>query len=232
MLAVQDRFDVPDMLPLCDYGVFFEFVPVRDLERANPTRLRLHEVDANVDYAVVLNTDSGIFGYIVGDIVRFTALNPIRMVFAGRLKHTLNAFGEHVSGGELDHAMQAACAATGAKAGEYAVATAYPSAERAVGGHTWYVEFRGAEPDLGAFARAIDAAISAGNEDYACHRKDSFGMAEPVVQPLPEGAFYAWLGSKGRIGGQNKVPRVLTREQEAELAQMQSGRLHEATARI
>jgi len=217
MLAVQDQISGPGMLPLCDLGVHFEFVPARELGHDNPTRLRLHEVETGTDYAVVLNTDSGIYGYLVGDLVRFESTRPLRLLFAGRIKHTLNAFGEHICGGELDRAIAAACDATGAEVGEYAVATTFPDAHRPVGGHLWYVEFRAAPANLGAFANALDATIAAGNEDYACHRIGSFGMVAPTIQAVPPGTFYAWMRARGRFGGQNKVPRVLTPGQEAEL---------------
>lgn len=217
MLAVQDQRDEPGMLPLCDLGVFFEFVPARELDRGNPARLRLHEVETGVDYAVVLSTDSGIYGYLVGDLVRFESARPLRLVLAGRVKHTLNAFGEHVSGGELERAIAAASDATGAEVGEYAVATAFPTPERPVGGHVWYVEFRAAPISVSAFASTLDETIRAGNEDYACHRLRDFGMVAPRVHAVPPGTFYAWMRARGRIGGQNKVPRVLTPELEAEL---------------
>lgn len=216
MLAVQDERDNLGMLPLVDQGVFFEFVPVNELDAQRPTRLPLERVETGVDYAVVLNTDSGIFGYMVGDSVRFTSTRPYRLVFAGRLKHTLNAFGEHVSGGELDRAIGHAAQATGSEVEEYAVATAYPSAERAQGGHVYYVEFRRDPANNADFAAAIDAAIIAGNEDYTAHREKGYGMAAPAVVSVARGAFYEWMKARGRLGGQNKVPRVLTPELEAD----------------
>jgi hypothetical protein len=215
MLAVQDRRDDPAMLLLLDQGVFFEFVSAEEADADRPTRLRLHEVEADVPYAVVLNTDSGIFAYYVGDLVRFTSVRPFRMVFHGRMAHTLNAYGEHVSSGELDRAVAAAAGGRGAKVVEYSVAAVYPEDGRDTGGHVYYVEFAGDAPDLERFAKDIDAAIIAGNEDYETHRK--FGVDDPVVEVVPKGGFYAWMESRGKIGGQNKVPRVLKPEQEAAL---------------
>jgi hypothetical protein len=220
MLGVQDDRDDPGMLALLDQGVFFEFVPEDELDSPAPARLTISQVEPGVDYAVVLNTDSGIFGYLVGDLVRFTTRE--RFIFAGRIKHTLNAFGEHVSGGELDRAVEAACKATGAEVEEFAVAVSYPDAANAAGGHAYYIEFRREPGDTGAFASAIDSTIRAGNEDYAAHRTGEFGMRAPVVRALPRGKFYEWMKARGRLGGQNKVPRVLSQELEAELLQLLS----------
>ena len=228
MLGVQDDPEDPGMLPLVDQGVFFEFVPVAELEKDSPTRLTLSEVETGVEYAVVLNTDSGIFGYLVGDSVRFTNTRPYRFVFAGRLKHTLNAFGEHVSGGELDRAVAAGCKATNSEVEEYAVATQYPSSDRSVGGHVYYIEFRREPADIDEFAKQIDVAIMAGNEDYTAHREQGYGMATPFVRAVQPGSFYAWMKARGRLGGQNKVPRVLTPELEHDF--VNSVRLNEPVA--
>lgn len=217
MLAVQDEHGDQGMLPLVDQGVFFEFVPIDELGADSPTRLPLHQVETGVDYAVVLNTDSGIFGYLVGDSVCFTSVRPFKLIFTGRLKHTLNAFGEHVSGGELDRAIAEACKATGSEVEEYAVATVYPDETRAVGGHRYYIEFRKPPASVAEFAAEIDAAIMAGNEDYSAHREQGYGVAAPVVESIPSGSFYRWMKARGRLGGQNKVPRVLSPELERDL---------------
>jgi hypothetical protein len=217
MLAVQDRPHDPGMLPIVDQGVFLELVPREEVSSPSPTRLGLHEVEPDVDYAVVLHTDSGLFGYVVGDLVRFTGTQPRRLVFAGRIAHTLNAFGEHVSGAELDRAVVAAAAATEARVAEFAVATEYPDRGRPVGRHVWYVEFERAPDRLEDFALAVDRGIAAGNEDYAAHRAGDFGLAPPGVRALPPGAFYGWMRARERFGGQNKVPRVLSPELEGDL---------------
>ena len=212
MLAVQDHQTDPGMLPLVDQGTFFEFVPREEVGTPKPTRLRIHEVERGVDYAVVLTTDSGIFGYMVGDLVRFTSLHPLRLVFAGRVAHTLNAFGEHVCGGELDRAVLAAAEVTGARVKEFAVATLYPGADNPTGRHVYSIEFERRPDDMAAFETTLDNSISRGNEDYTAHRHGNFGIAPPRVQSLPPDAFYEWMRARGRVGGQNKIPRVLTPE--------------------
>ena len=215
MLAVQDARDAPGMLPLLDRSTFFEFVPHEELGRADARRLAAAEVEPGVDYAVVLTTDSGIVSYLVGDLVRFESVRPLRMVFAGRIAHTLNAFGEHVSGGELERAVAHAAARTDAAVSEFAVGVRYPSPGQPMGGHCYAVEFHRAPGDVDAFATAIDDALQRGNEDYATHR--SYGMLAPVVEALPPGTFLAFLQRRGKIGGQHKMPRVLDDAQLREL---------------
>ena len=215
MLAVQDARDEAGMLPLLDQGVFFEFVPANELGSEAPTRLTISQVEPGVDYAVVLHSDSGIWGYLVGDLVRFVSVRPLRLVFAGRIAHTLNAFGEHVSGAELDRAIGAAVDRSGAVLAEFAVATEYPLDGQAEGRHVWYCEFVQAPRNLDEFARAIDETISAGNEDYETHR--SYGLRAPIVRRVQSGGFEAWMKQRGKHGGQNKVPRTLAPELEETL---------------
>lgn len=215
MLAVQDDPNDPGMLPLLDRSTFFEFVPAEDYGKDDARRLPIDEVETDVDYVVLLTTDSGIVSYAVGDLVRFTSLRPLRLVFAGRIAHTLNGFGEHVSGGELDRAIAAACTAGNASVREFAVGVLYPTDEEAMGGHRYLIEFHREPDDLTAFAHTLDATLQAGNEDYATHR--SYGLLPPTVASLPAGTFLAFMKKRGKIGGQHKVPRVLDREQLAEL---------------
>ncbi|MCB9886607.1 MAG: GH3 auxin-responsive promoter family protein [Planctomycetes bacterium] len=226
MLAVQDRDDDPGMLPLLDRATFFEFVPREDLGAASPRRLLAHEVEPGVDYAVALTTDSGIAAYLVGDLVRFTSREPLRLCFAGRTAHTLSAFGEHVSSGELDRAIAAAADATGAVVDEFTVAVRYPDHRDAMGQHRWLVEFRREPADPAQFAAVLDRTITDGNEDYATHR--SYGLREPAVVPLPRGTFLGWMQQHGKFGGQHKVPRVASPAMAAELDADARGALSES----
>jgi hypothetical protein len=222
MLAVQTEASCEGMLPVVDRGAFFEFIPPRELGGAEPSRLLLHEVETDVDYAVALTTNSGIWSYLVGDVVRFVSLAPPRLVFAGRTAHTLNAFGEHVSGGEIDRAVAAAARELELVMGEHAVAVAFPDARSPRGRHVYYIELDGgalaARPGIERrLAERIDARISEGNEDYTSHRAGGFGLDAPLVKPVPAGTFYRWMAARGKLGGQHKVPRVLTPALEREL---------------
>ena len=218
MLAVQDGDADAGMLPLLDRGSVFEFVPVDELGNAAPRRFGAAEVEPGVDYAIALTTDAGIVSYLVGDVVRFTSTRPLRLRFAGRIAHTLNAFGEHVSGGELERGIAAAAAATSAIVSEFAVGVRFPEPGEPMGGHRWFVEFHREPADLQTFARILDTTLQQGNEDYATHR--TYGLREPVVECLPAGAFVEFLRRRGRIGGQVKVPRVLDASARDELLGM------------
>lgn len=215
MLGVQDRIDDPGMLPLLDRSTFFEFVPSSEVGKPDARRFASHEVEQGVDYAVALTTDSGIVSYLVGDLVRFTSIDPLRMVFAGRISHTLNAFGEHVSGGELERAVAKAAEATAAVVSEFAVGVRYPEEGQPMGGHSYLVEFHRQPDDAEAFGRVLDEALQAGNEDYATHR--TYGLLPPAVDSLPIGTFLDFMKKRGKVGGQHKVPRVLDEEQLREI---------------
>ncbi|MBL8748238.1 MAG: GH3 auxin-responsive promoter family protein [Planctomycetes bacterium] len=215
MLAVQDTPDSGGMLPLVDRGAVFEFVPRDELGAASPRRTPLALVEPGVEYAVAVTTDAGMASYVLGDTVRFVGCDPLRLEFAGRIAHTLNAFGEHVSGGELDRAVASAAASCDASVDEFAVTTEFPEPGEPKGRHVFLVEFRREPHDLDAFARAIDGALATGNEDYATHR--THGLRPPLVAKLPSGSFLAWMRERGKVGGQNKVPRVLTPDAAAAL---------------
>ncbi len=221
MLGVQDRPGEEGMLPLVDLGTHFEFVPVGEARDAKPRRIGLDRVETGVDYALVLTTNSGIWSYLVGDIVRFVTRDPLRFVFAGRMAHTLNAFGEHVSSGELDRAAAHAAQVVGAELVEFSVATRYPNEGDAMGQHVWYCEFHGAAPRVEDFAAALDARLCSGNEDYATHR--SYGLHMPAVRIVASGGFESWMARRGKLGGQHKVPRLCSSEVEAELEAFATG---------
>jgi hypothetical protein len=218
MLAVQDTRDGEGMLPLCDLGTYFELVPSDELESAQPRRLPLAHAEPGVDYAVAVTTDAGIWAYVLGDLVRITGLQPLRLTFVGRTAHSLNAFGEHLAGEELERAVLGAAEVCATRVVEYAVGTVFPVAGRAIGGHVWFVEFEGPTPPTDRFETALDEILRAGNADYEAHRAGGFGLRRPRLQLVPRGGFYAWLEEQGRFGGQVKVPRVLDASQRRTLA--------------
>lgn len=214
MLAVQDHAGQSAMLPIADRGAFFEFVPTSELGADRPPRLLLHEVVPEVDYAVAVTTPSGLWSYLLGDVVRFTPTRPRRLTFTGRTAQTLNAFGEHVSGGELERAVMDAAATLGLAVREFAVAAHFPDGSSPRGRHVFYVELERGLADPARLAAELDRRIRDGNEDYAAHRSRGFGLATPEVRITPRGSFYRWMAERGKLGGQNKVPRVLSPEHE------------------
>ena len=190
-------------------------MPVEELAASDPSRLWLADVELGRDYALALTTCAGLWSYLVGDTVRFVSLDPPRIVVTGRTSYALSAFGEHLIGEEIEDAVSTAAGAIGRDVTDFTVGAIVPGAdaEQAAGGHLYIVEFDGAPPGadaLQAFAASLDARLSALNEDYAVHRAGDFGMAPPRIIAAAPGSFAAWMRSRGKLGGQNKVPRVIT----------------------
>ena len=194
---------------MLDYGIFYEFVPVEDLGRARPRRHTVADVELDRPYAVTLTTPGGLWSYLLGDTVRFTSRDPLRLVITGRTRHFVNAFGENVIIEEVEQALVVACRRTGAEPAEFTVAPRYPSAGEARGGHDWLVEFRTPPRDRQAFVRQLDEALAALNTDYRTKRTLDVGMLAPRLIELPVGSFHRWMRAAGKLGDQHKVPRVL-----------------------
>jgi hypothetical protein len=195
-----------DLLRLVyDHGLFYEFVPVDELDGPSPTRHWLGNARVGVNYAIVLSTCAGMWSHIVGDTVRFESLDPPLLTFTGRTKYTLSAFGEHLISEEVEGAMAAAAAATGATVSEWHVGPVFFGA---LGSHLYLVEFTTPPNDLHGFRVALDADLSRRNADYKAHRAEGVGLPLPDLIPLPPGAFASWMRSRGKLGGQNKVPRM------------------------
>jgi hypothetical protein len=224
MTAIQDEPGGPMRL-VVDNGVFFEFIPadvaqppsaVATPEGGRATRLALGEVETGRDYSMVLSTNGGIWAYPLGDVVRFVSLRPPRIAFVGRTQIDLSAFGEHVTMEMIETAMAAACHKTGAVVADYTVAPRFPSPDHSRPAHRWLVEFDRPPADADVFMAAIDSSIRAACEDYEAHRRGDYGLEPPILVPVPQGTFYAWMKSRGRLGGQNKVPRVVRSAEMAE----------------
>ncbi|WP_422927052.1 GH3 family domain-containing protein [Singulisphaera sp. PoT] len=188
-----------------DHGLFYEFVPIDELDSPNPTRHWLGNVQAGVNYAIVVSTCAGMWSHIIGDTVRFESLNPPLLTFTGRTKYTLSAFGEHLINEEIEGAVATASAETGASVREWHVG---PVFQGALGYHQYVVEFLKAPDDLEAFRKALDADLSRRNADYLAHRAEGVGLPLPGMIVARPGGFDAWMRSRGKIGGQNKVPRM------------------------
>jgi hypothetical protein len=197
--AIQDRGEGEGMRLVVDRGCFFEFVPVAELDTPNPTRHWVATIETGVDYAVVLTTNAGLFGYIIGDVVRFVERSPPRLLITGRTAWTLSAFGEHVTGEEIARALDG----LGIRTGEWCCG---PEFCGALGRHRLILETEA--HDAEATAHGVDAALMAANEDYAAHRNGG-QMLAPAVNIVPRGRFEAWMRAQGKLGGQHKVPRII-----------------------
>lgn len=211
-IAVADRGDGDGLRLVTDTGVFYEFVPLEELDSPNPTRHWVGNLELGVNYALVLTTCAGLWSYVIGDTVRFVNRDPPRLLVTGRTSYMLSAFGEHLIGEEIERAVAEAADVIGVAVKDYSVGALFPATYGEVGGHLFIAEFVDVTPDREAirrFATAVDVALCRLNEDYKAHRSDGFGMRAPQVHAVPPGSFAAWMKSRGRLGGQNKVPRVI-----------------------
>jgi hypothetical protein len=207
-VAVADRGNGEGLRLLLDRGLFFEFVRPADLDAPDPERRWVGDAELGQDYALVLTTDAGLWSYVLGDIVRLVSLHPPRVLVTGRTSWSLSVAGEHLSGAELDEAVGQAAQALGRGVVDYSAAPLPPDRTDPRGGHLFAVELDG-PCDAGAFAQALDAALRRLNDDYAAHRGDGFGLRDPDVRLLLPGSFARWMERRGRLGAQNKVPRVV-----------------------
>lgn len=207
-IAVADRFPGEGLRLLLDRGLFFEFV--RPAELADPAAPRRWIADAEIgeDYALVLSSNAGLWSYVLGDTVRLLSRRPARLLVTGRTAWSLSVAGEHLVGGELEAGLQAAARAVGRALREWSAAPFPPDAADGRAGHLFAVELDG-PAEAGAFAQALDRALALGNADYAAHRGGDFGLRPPAVRLLPPGSFESWMQRHGRLGAQNKVPRVV-----------------------
>ena len=208
---------------MLDHGLFYEFVPVEDLGTASPRRHTVADVELGRPYAVVLTSPAGVWAYLLGDTVRFTARDPLRLVITGRTRHYVNAFGENVIVEEVERALVRACRRTEAEVVEFTVAPRFPTAEEPRGRHEWLVEFRVPPTEPEDFARIVDEGLVAMNTDYRTKRAGSVGMTAPRVTMLPAGTFHRWMRRAGRLGDQHKVPRVTNDRALAEALLVEGG---------
>jgi hypothetical protein len=203
-----------------DHNVFFEFVPVDELSKNRPTRHTVAEVVPGIQYAVVLTTCAGLWSYVIGDTVCFESTrlpSPLGgeglgvrglLRFTGRTKYYLSAFGEHLISEEIERAMTNAADATGAALADFHVGPVFPTSGSGPGRHRYLVEFVQPPHDLESFARTLDETLCRVNEDYQAHRAGDLTMRAPEVTLVRRGGFAAWMKSKGKLGGQHKLPRM------------------------
>ncbi|GAB3834952.1 GH3 auxin-responsive promoter family protein [Hymenobacter jeollabukensis] len=206
--AFQDEPHNPGMLLLADAGIYYEFIPAERFHEPNPPRLTLAEVELDRNYALVVSSNAGLWGYSVGDTVRFVSLRPHRVVVTGRIKHFLSAFGEHVIGEEVEQTLREALQQfPEVEVVEFTVAPRVSEAETEPSRHEWLVEFARPPRDLVAFAAALDTGLRRRNVYYDDLLSGNI-LAPLLLTPLPAGAFQRYMRSQGKLGGQNKVPRL------------------------
>ncbi|MBX9622790.1 MAG: GH3 auxin-responsive promoter family protein [Gemmataceae bacterium] len=206
-IATEDpRYNLLRIVP--DHDVFFEFVPVDELGKDNPTRHTLADVEVGQQYAVVVTSCAGVWAYLVGDTVAFEKRDPPLIRFTGRTKYFLSAFGEHLIQEEVEKAVAHADGVCGVHAIDFHVGPLFSADPRKPGRHLYLVEFAGPAPDPARFAAELDAELNRLNEDYAAHRVGDLTMLVPEVRVVKPGGFAGWMKARGKYGGQHKVPRM------------------------
>ena len=207
-IAYQDQPDSHDLLLLLNNGIYYEFIPSDRFFDENPPRLSLAEVQTGVNYALIMHTNAGLWGYSIGDTVEFVSTAPFRIRVTGRIKHFISAFGEHVIGSEVEYALEQAVAAHGGKVREFTVAPQVSPGEGGLPYHEWFVAFDEAPADLEAFTATVDRALQAKNVYYQDLITGGI-LRNCVLRALPNDAFITYMKSVGKLGGQNKVPRLM-----------------------
>jgi hypothetical protein len=205
--AAQDEIGVDGMLLMCDHGIFYEFLPPEEWGKPDGRTMQLNEVEVGKNYAPVITTKGGLWRYLLGDTIQFTSLDPFRIKVSGRIKHFINAFGEEVIIDNSDAAIAEACRQTGAVVNDYTAAPVYFSDE-GNGAHEWLIEFEKRPESMEHFTTVLDGTLQSLNSDYEAKRTKNIALRLPTVQAAEKGTFKAWLGSKGKLGGQHKVPRL------------------------
>ncbi len=204
--AFQDKQDQPGMLLRLNAGIFYEFIKADEFFETNPKRLHIGEVEVGVNYVMIISTNAGLWGYNLGDTVQFTTTRPYRLVVSGRLKHFISAFGEHVIGKEVERALKNALDQSTAKVSEFTVAPqANPSEGLAY--HEWFIEFDEEPKDMEVFAQNIDQALCKQNSYYDDLIEGKI-LRKLIITKVKKGGFQQYMRSIGKLGGQNKIPRL------------------------
>lgn len=206
-IAFQDQVDSPDLLLNTNAGMYFEFVPADQYFNKERERLNLSQVKIGVDYAVILSTTAGLWGYDLGDTVRFVSVDPYRILVSGRIKHYISAFGEHVIGKEVEEALLEAAQAQGGSINECTVAPQVNPVDTETPYHEWFIACTEAPSDVDAFAEALDQSMIKQNIYYADLRKGNV-LQRCVLRIVQPDAFRKYMETQGKLGGQNKVPRL------------------------
>lgn len=205
--GIQDLPDRNDMLLMLDYGIYYEFIPVAQAQEDQPQTIGLADVEIGENYEMVISTNGGLWRYRLGDTVEFTTKYPFRIRVSGRTKHFINAFGEELIIDNAERALAQACEKNACAIADYTAGPIYMSENRG-GGHEWLIEFEKPPASLKNFTADLDHALKALNSDYEAKRTGDLSLGPPWVRAVPEGTFYNWLKAKGKLGGQNKVPRL------------------------
>ena len=202
--AIQDQNNSSELLLMLDYGIFYEFIPT---SQSDQDIISLADVKLNVNYAMVITTNSGLWRYKIGDTIKFTCLNPFRIKVTGRTKHFINVFGEELVVENAEKALSMTCELTKREITNYTVGPIFMGS-KTKGSHEWLIEFEKKPDDINKFMEILDLNLQRLNSDYEAKRYKSSTLEIPKIQVARKNLFYDWLASKNKLGGQNKVPRL------------------------
>lgn len=205
--GLQSDLSDPAMLLMIDYDVFYEFIPLEEIDNPAPHIVPLTGVEVGKNYAIVISTSCGLWRYILGDTVKFTQKDPYKFIITGRTKHFINAFGEELMVDNAEKGLARACAETGAQVLEYSAAPVFMDAN-AKCRHQWLIEFSKMPDSLEKFRHVLDQALQEINSDYEAKRHKDITLQELELIVARPNLFHDWLKQKGKLGGQHKVPRL------------------------
>tara|TARA_B110000116_G_scaffold260019_1_gene262707 strand:+ start:2285 stop:3808 length:1524 start_codon:yes stop_codon:yes gene_type:complete len=204
--AIQDQADKKDMLLMLDYGIFYEFIKKEDFNKNSYKTITIENTKIGIDYAIVITTNSGLWRYLLGDIVEFTTLDPYRIKIKGRTKSCINTFGEEIMVSNTDYAIKIACQETNCELVDYTVAPIYIN--KKAGAHEWLIEFNNQPTSIEKFKNILDLKLKEVNSDYEAKRFNNLIIKEPKITIIKKGVFLKWLERKKKLGGQNKISRL------------------------
>ncbi|EAQ39322.1 GH3 auxin-responsive promoter [Dokdonia sp. MED134] len=205
--AIQGQNDSKDLLLMLDYGIFYEFIPMNTYGTLDQKIIPLSEVEAGVNYAIVITTNAGLWRYKIGDTVRFTSTSPYKIKVTGRTKHHINVFGEELIIENAEQALKKATLETGCEIKDYTAAPIFMDGKEK-GAHEWVIEFKNPPEDMTLFNTQLDLALQEVNSDYQAKRFNNTTLNAPKIHAARENLFYDWLRENNKLGGQHKVPRL------------------------
>ena len=205
--AIQDKNHSKELLLMLDYGIFYEFIPMSEYVGESSKTITLANVKININYALIITTNAGLWRYLIGDTIRFTSLEPHRIKITGRTKHYINVFGEELCIENVEDALKLACEKTAAIILDYTVGPIFMEGKEK-GGHEWIIEFSKKPTSIGYFSEVLDNGLKSINSDYEAKRYLNITLMAPKIHQAKENLFYTWLKKKNKLGGQHKVPRL------------------------
>lgn len=205
--GIQDQPDSNELLLMLDYGIFYEFLPMDQVDKSDKKPLPLDQVELKTNYAMLISTNAGLWRYMIGDTIEFTNLSPYRIRITGRTKSFINAVGEEVIIDNAETALAEACLSNQAIISEYTAAPIYFNEDKTAA-HEWLIEFEIPPKNIDDFSSSLDHALQSLNSDYEAKRFNDMVLSKPILRVAPKGTFYKWLKKRGKLGGQNKVLRL------------------------